>query len=58
MCENRGLVGIIRNGRKLMPAFKDLLNEQEVTAVAEYVKSLRVYAVEAATDSTAVDSTK
>ncbi|MCF8285120.1 MAG: SirB2 family protein [Sphingobacteriales bacterium] len=58
MCENRGLVGIIRNGRKLMPAFKDLLNEQEVTAVAEYVKSLRVYAEEAATDSTTVDSTK
>jgi mono/diheme cytochrome c family protein len=52
------LVGIIRNGRKLMPAFKDLLNEQEVTAVAEYVKSLRVYAEEATTDSTAVDSTK
>lgn len=58
MCENRGLVGIIRNGRKLMPAFKDLLNEQEVTAVAEYVKSLRVHTEEVATDSTAVDSTK
>ena len=41
-----------------IPFFKDLLNEQEVTAVAEYVKSLRVYAEEAATDSTAVDSTK
>ena len=58
MCENRGLVGIIRNGRKLMPAFKDLLNEQEVTAVAEYVKSLRSHTEEVATDTTAVDTTK
>lgn len=59
MCENRGLVGIIRNGRNLMPAYKDLLNEQEVLAVAEYVKSLRVHQEETTTsDSTAVDSTK
>lgn len=59
MCENRGLVGIIRNGRNLMPAYKELLNEQEVLAVAEYVKSFRVHQEEASTsDSTAVDSTK
>lgn len=59
MCENRGLVGIIRNGRNLMPAFKDLLNEQEVLAVAEYVKSLRVHEESAAVqDSVGVDSLK
>lgn len=58
LCEHRGLIGIIRNGRKLMPAYKDLLSEQEVIAVAEYVKSLRVHTEVVATDSTTVDSTK
>lgn len=59
MCENRGLIGIIRNGRNLMPAFKDLLNEQEVTAVAEYVKSIRTHNESAeAIDSAGVDSLK
>ncbi len=41
LCENRGLIGIIKHGRKLMPAYKDLLSEQEIKAVAEYVKTLR-----------------
>ena len=41
MCENRGLVGIIKHGRNLMPGFKDQLSEIEINAVATYVKSLR-----------------
>ena len=41
MCENKGLIGIIKHGRNLMPAYKDLLSETEINAVASYVKSLR-----------------
>ena len=41
MCENKGLIGIIKHGRNLMPAYKDLLSEIEINAVASYVKSLR-----------------
>ncbi len=41
MCENRGLIGIIKHGRNLMPAYKDQLSEIEINAVATYVKSLR-----------------
>lgn len=40
-CGDRSLRGTIRNGRNLMPGFKDQLSDQEVTAVAEYVKTLR-----------------
>lgn len=54
LCENRGLIGIIKHGRNLMPAYKDQLTEQEILAVAEYVKSIRVQNVNA--DSTATDS--
>jgi uncharacterized membrane protein SirB2 len=54
MCENRGLIGIIKHGRNLMPAFKQKLNEQEINAVAEYVKSIRVHQEQ--NDSTATDS--
>ena len=54
MCENRGLIGIIKHGRNLMPAFKQKLNEQEINAVAEYVKSIRVHHEQ--NDSTATDS--
>ena len=41
MCENKGLIGIIKHGRNLMPAYNDLLSETEINAVASYVKSLR-----------------
>jgi mono/diheme cytochrome c family protein len=41
MCENKGLIGIIKHGRNLMPAYKDVLSEVEINAVASYVKSLR-----------------
>ena len=41
MCANKGLIGIIKHGRNLMPAYKDLLSETEINAVASYVKSLR-----------------
>ncbi len=54
LCENRGLIGIIKHGRNLMPAFKQKLNEQEIFAVAEYVKSIRVQQEQS--DSTATDS--
>jgi len=54
LCENRGLIGIIKHGRNLMPAYKDQLTEQEILAVAEYVKSIRVHKEGA--DSTATDS--
>lgn len=58
MCENRGLIGIIKHGRNLMPAFKNQLSEQEIYAVAEYVKSMRVHSNDHAghTDSTATDT--
>lgn len=59
MCENRGLIGIIKHGRNLMPAYKDQLTEQEILAVAEYVKAFRVHTEEKAVDSTTTaDSTK
>jgi mono/diheme cytochrome c family protein len=48
------LIGIIKHGRNLMPAFKQKLNEQEINAVAEYVKSIRVHQEQ--NDSTATDS--
>jgi uncharacterized membrane protein SirB2 len=54
MCENRGLIGIIKHGRNLMPAFKNKLSEVEILAVAEYVKSIRVH--DHATDSTGMQN--
>ena len=54
LCENRGLIGIIKHGRNLMPAYKEQLTEQEILAVAEYVKSIRVH--NEGVDSTATDS--
>lgn len=41
VCENRGLIGTIKHGRNAMPAYKDILDEQEIKVVAEYVKTLR-----------------
>lgn len=54
MCENKGLIGIIKHGRNLMPAFKEKLSPEEITAVAEYVKSIRVHTEESDSTNTSI----